>query len=369
MRRMMAFGLLILLLLVPGCWDVRDVNSAAFAVSIGIDQPSDPSVTNYKVTLEFANPVPGRPMPKSLIVSAEGKSIQQAVQRIQTGISRIISFSHLRVVIVGEEIAKRRDFKDFSNYLMKIPEVALRLRLLFVDSDEAQSLLSTTKLKYEELYASEIVALGEVQKDLSLVRTNHFFNFWLDLKRSNGTAFASRAALKDRQRVFVREGGAVYEDWRLKSWLNGYEAQAANWLVDKTHPVVVANNRDKTLTYRVTKQRVKITPVFSGGNLSFLVKVKTNGMIIEEAGEEIDFSKAVNIKKAEELFARTIKQQIESAIEKSQHELGIDYLGFGKVLKRYHPGKFGALNWPEVYPTVPIRVQVDSKVRSSGLHI
>ncbi|HEX3048442.1 MAG TPA: Ger(x)C family spore germination protein [Bacillota bacterium] len=362
----MLYLLLLLLLSTSGCWDVRDVNSMAFAVSIGIDQPADPSTAKYKVTLEFANPVPGKPIPQSLISSAEGQSIHQAVQRIQASISRTISFSHLRVLVVGELLARERDFKDISNYLMKNPEVALRLRLLFIEGDEARGLFSI-KPKYGQLLASELVAMGELQQQLSLVRTNHFYTFWLNLKNSNGTALASRAILKDEKKTFAREGAALYKNWKLIAWLDGADAQAANWLVQKTRAVVVTNDGGISFTYQVSKTDTQITPEMKDGKLSFLVKVATVGMVMEETGGDLDFSKEKNIKKVETLFTKTIKQQIESAISKSQRQLQIDYLGFGKTFKQYQPKIFKSLNWPEVYPKIPVTVEVHCKVNSTGL--
>ncbi len=90
-------------------------------------------------------------------------------------------------------------------------------------------------------------------------------------------------------------------------------------------------------------------------------------MVTEETGEEIDFSKEKNLKKVEALFTKEIKQQVESGIYKSQHELKTDYLGFGKALRKYEPEKFKSLKWQEVYPTVPVTVEVKCKVSSSGL--
>ncbi|HEX2954251.1 MAG TPA: Ger(x)C family spore germination protein [Bacillota bacterium] len=365
MRKKLLFLIcLLLFLMTSGCWDIHDVNSTAFAVSIGIDQPENPSIANYKVTLEFAKPIANKPMPESLIAGAEGKSIRQALQRIQTSISKGISLSHLRLVVIGEELAKERDFNDLSNYLFKDPEVALRLRLVFIQSNKAQAFFSV-KPKFNKLLASEVVDMSQLERRLSLVRTDFFYRFWLDLKSSKGTALGNRIVLKNGRKTFAREGAAVFKNWRLLAWLNAEEAQNANWIVERASPVVVTDGK-KSFTYQVTKQNTGIKPEFRHGKLSFLVKVKTNGMVMEETGEELDFSKERNVQKVEALLTKTIKEQIESAIHKSQHELKTDYLGFGQALKSSRPQQFNSLDWEKVYPTVPITVKVKCKVNSSG---
>jgi spore germination protein KC len=355
----------VLLLAISGCWDIRDVNHTTFALAMGIDQPVSTSTAKYRITLEFAKPVPGRPLPESLVSSAEGDSALQAIQRIQTGLNRTISLSHLRVLIIGEAIARRLDFNTLSNFLIKEPEVALRLRLLFVQGNNKVRALFHTRRNFDRLLASELVEMEKLRRELALVRTNHFYNFWRDLKNNQGVALGSRVLLKEGK--IVREGAAIYQNWKLAAWLNYAEVQAANWLVDKNRAVVVVKAGEASYTYRVSQQKIRITPILKNNKLSFLVKVTTDGMVMEEAGIHRDFSKEQNLKKVASLFGKMIRRQAEAAIAKAQHELKADYLGFGAVLKQHRPETFQALNWKEVFPTVPVKVAIVCKVSAAGL--
>ena len=257
-------------------------------------------------------------------------------------------------------------FKDIANYLFKEPKVALRLRLLFVQGDEAKSLFQI-KPQYSEMLSTELVAMFDVQEQFSLVRSNHFYKFWSDLKRNKGVAMGHRILLASGAKTMVSEGAVVYKDWKLNAWLTGEETQAANWLLKKTHAIIVVKDGANSYTYQVTKLKTKITPQVKDGKVSFAVKVTTDGMILEESGREIDFSKEGNLQKVGRLFGQIIKQQLDSAIYKSQRELKIDYLGFGKAFKQNRPQDFEKLHWETIYPTVPIKVEVNAKVSSSGL--
>jgi len=356
------------LTITPGCWDIKDVNNTAFAISIGIDKPQKPSNAKYLVTLEFTKPVTEKPNPgtQSLVTSAEADSILQAIQSIQTNISRTVSLSHLRAVIIGEEIAKEKSFKDLSNYLIREPKVALRLRLLFVQGDTARSLFYT-KLNFEQLLGAEIVSLGQSQEGLSLVRTNNFLDFMRNLNSTKGTAFGSRVTIKDKEPVFTRNGAAVYKNWKLDAWLSAEEAQAANWLVGETRPIIVANEGGNSYTYQISNWKRKITPVVTNDKISFIVKINTVGMVMEQEGKELDFSKPENLKKLEQLFPSAIKRQVSFAIDKSQNEVMADYLGFGRALQQDNPKFFKSLKWQDIYPTVPIEVQVTCKVKGYGM--
>ncbi len=354
------------LVLLAGCWDVRDVNNMAFAVTMGIDLPNDPRTAKYKVTLEFPKPTAHHPTPQSLVASGDGNSVAQAIEQIQAGISRTISFSHLRVLIVGEAIARRESFNDISNFLMKEPEVALRLRLLFTKGYEAQKLFFV-RPRYSGMLATELVAMFDTQEQFALVRTNHFFRFWSNLKRNHGVAMAQRLLLADSDKTMISEGAAIYKNWKLDSWLSGVETEGANWLLEQNQVIIVAKEGPNSYTYRVTKLKTTITPHLKAGKISFAVKVAINGMVIEEAGKAVDLSRDGNLKHLGKLFSRLIQRQIKAAVHKSQQELRSDYLGFGEVFKQNRPRDFERYDWERVYPSVPIDVEVTANVSSSGL--
>lgn len=360
--------LLPLLILTPGCWDLHDVNSIAFVLGMGIDVPSNPNNAKYKVTFQLAEPIPSHegPTTQSFVISKDADSVLQAIQLAQASLSRRISLSHLRAVVIGEDIAKRESFQDLINYLLREPDLALQLRLVFVQNAQARDLLDT-KEKFEKRPTAALVRMGCFSEQIAIVRTRDFLDFLSDLKSSNGTAYGSRALLPKGENLILRDGAAVFKDWKLVAWLNGEEVLASNWLVEKSQAVVVAKTEENTYTYEVRKKDTTFKPIINSGNPSMLVKVTTEGMVMEEYGEDFDLSNPENIKELELLFAKTIAQQVKSAIEKSQKELKADYLGFCKAFRRYEPKVFKSLNWNEVYPTMPIEVEVECKIKAYGL--
>ena len=177
----------------------------------------------------------------------------------------------------------------------------------------------------------------------------------------------SRVSIQKGENIVIRDGAAVFKDWKLVAWLSADEAQASNWLMEKTLAVVVAKEEENTYTYQVRKKDTKFKPVLDDGKPSFVVTVTSEGMLMEEAGKDLDFSKPENLKKMEELFNDAISLQVKSAIDKSQKELKTDYLGFDKAFQKYHAEAFKSLNWRDIYPTIPIEIQVNCKLKAYGL--
>jgi len=81
----------------------------------------------------------------------------------------------------------------------------------------------------------------------------------------------------------------------------------------------------------------------------------------------LDFTNPKNIEEIEKVFSQVITREVESAITKSQEDFQIDYLGFGNFLKQKKPHIYKELNWEEVFPIIPISVEVKAKIDRFGL--
>ena len=108
---------LCILTMFTGCWDLRDITNRAFVTAIGLDSPENPD-KKYKVTFEFFDPYKlKQPYSKivTLVETVEGESIGQAIEQMQGRISSTIDFTHLRLLIVGEDLAKTKHFSDLAS--------------------------------------------------------------------------------------------------------------------------------------------------------------------------------------------------------------------------------------------------------------
>ena len=360
--------LLLSLLLNSGCWDIRDVSNRAFVTAIGLDAVEGAEPLKYKVTFEIVKPLGLKYQsfePATIVETIEAESIGKAMEQLQSKISRTITLSHLRLLIIGDKLA-RRNFKDTSNFFEKHPEVALRLRLDFVQDGQAQDILNA-KPRFEKSISGEYVAVTQLEKDFSLMRTRRFYDFVSDLRSSNGNGFATRVYRPANVETTVHEGGAVFKEWKLTGWLNGDETQAANWITGRGKATVAGKTEQGVYTYQVNKKSVRLTPVNKNGQLRYRVKLKTYGNVNQEQGEQLDLSNPQNTDKLEKVFSRVIAGQVRGAVHKAQKELGVDYLGLGKNLKQHDPKTFDSINWAEIFPNVPVSVEVESNISTFGL--
>ena len=141
-----------------GCWDVKDISKRAFITAVGIDKTEETG-SNYNFTFEIVNP-PGLKDENSretanIIETIEGRSLREAVEYLQAKVSRHVFLGYLQVVLVGEEAGKE-NFKNIADMIFREPQVASRVRLMFVQDGFARDILQA-KPKLAKYVAEELV--------------------------------------------------------------------------------------------------------------------------------------------------------------------------------------------------------------------
>lgn len=107
-RKLLSLLLPILLLtLLTGCWNSRELNSLAIAVALGIDKVGDHYMVSAQVVVpsNIASSKGGDDVAVTMYKS-EGKTVFEALRRMTTVAPRKIYLPHLRVLVLGEELAK-----------------------------------------------------------------------------------------------------------------------------------------------------------------------------------------------------------------------------------------------------------------------
>ncbi|PKM79952.1 MAG: hypothetical protein CVU89_15935 [Firmicutes bacterium HGW-Firmicutes-14] len=370
-RRAVAFILLaILIVFCSGCWDLLDISERAFVSGMALDLAGDREHPAYKVTVIIWKPIRIREQSFETVTNSftvEAPTLTKAFQKLQTKISRHISFFHLRIVLIGEKLASR-DTRDIVDFIEKSPEIALRTRFAFIRDEKPNSIIKANP-SFERSIAGELANLVHPDKRLGLMKSTNYLTLVRELDESKGTALGTEITIEedDSETIPVSEGAAVIKDWKLAGWLNGEETQAANWFNGGPTAVIEGKLDGGTFSYFVDNKSARIEPIIDGNQLRFKVKIKTIGLILEEKLKQKDLSKPKTLARLEKEFARVIERQVNNAIEKSQNEFEADYLGFGRALKSSFPEVYDRIKWQEVYPKVPIWVNVEAKISRYGI--
>ena len=101
------FVLLILSVLLTGCWDRRELNELGITLALGIDKVED----EYQVTAQVV--VPSEISTKSstgrspvTLFHANGETVYEALRKLTKNSPRKIYPGHLRMLVIGEDLAE-----------------------------------------------------------------------------------------------------------------------------------------------------------------------------------------------------------------------------------------------------------------------
>ena len=372
----------ILLFLIPlmaaGCWDMIDIEKYAFVTALGIDSLEEQSAADQR-GLPHLNPPPRMHLtmeifsPRlfkmekdkhSIVIHQSADALMEALKLAQSQIPNRITLVHLRLLIIGEEYA-RQGIKEVIETLRNDPSIASRFRLVFLQEGRAEAALESRAIPEGSI--TEVFAeTGERDPAYGFHTTVNFNYLKEQLMNSNGTAYCTRLHLSEN-RWTQKAGAAVLKDWKLVGWLNPFEVRSANWITGKINQTSVSvENEEMRAVYHVTNVKVRIKTTVGEGQPRFLVSVKTDGVL--SYIDQVPGGTMTNeyLKKIETAMAQKVSEEIRLAVEKAQKEFQADYLGFNQALENSHPAVYRSLDWEEVFPTVPVDVEVEARITRLG---
>lgn len=379
--------LLLFLLFVEGCWDYRELNELSLAMAMGVDRDAD--TDGFRVTFQIVNPKEiasrngsGRTVPV-VVYSDTEQSLFRAIRKVALHGSRRINLQHLRVMIIGEKLA-REGVKDVFDFMERDHESRLTTRVYIARGSDAEDVLKTLTL-IDEIPANAILgkvklsetAVGE-NYEVALIDAVHgVFSKTAGLAISGikqsgsaemGQKISNLQYAEPRTKLDV-SGMAVLKKGKLVGWLNGNDARGVTW---------VNNKLKSTIMDLDCKQKGKIGIETYHSATKIKAEVKDRRPIIHimirqtgkvgEAECPIDLTKTSEVRKLEQQWEEETKLEVEDAV-KAVQRMDTDILGFGKAFERDQPKAWKKMEkkWEDIFPKIKTEVAVETTILRTGM--
>ncbi|TDT61311.1 Ger(x)C family spore germination protein [Fonticella tunisiensis] len=386
MKKGMALIITLIMLtnFLTGCWSKRELNELAIASAIGIDKSGD----GYQVTVEVINPSEisaekgtGQRSPV-VIFSATGKTVFEALRRITLESPRRVYLSHIRVVVLGEELA-RDGIAKIIDFLSRDSEFRIDFYILAAKNTKAESVLKVLT-QLEKIPANKIaqgleisekswssthaVKLDELTNDFTSDGKNPVLT-GITLSGNADTGMTLENLKSSKLSSIQRIGNlAVFKKDRLVGWLSEEESLGYNYVmgnVKSTITTVECPGGGK-LSVEVLRTKSNIKGKIENGKPKAKVELSMEGNI-GESECDLDLTKPENIRQIEDALEEVVKEKKKLAIGKAQN-LGSDIFGFGETIRRENPKAWKELKekWNEEFERLSVDVSVDAKIRRTG---
>jgi spore germination protein KC len=166
-------------------------------------------------------------------------------------------------------------------------------------------------------------------------------------------------------------GAAVFKKDKMVGESSEKVMQGVIWIRNKikTYTATIKiDGTDKQVSLNPVNARINLIPKIQGEKWSMTIKVKTEGVIVEN-GTTLDPMDAGFLNVLEKSFEQDVKERIQLAVDVVQHQLKADIFEFATEFHRKYPKRWKQEkeHWDEGFPKVQVNIEVHAHILRPGL--
>ena len=373
----------IVIVSLTGCWSGKEIDTLAVAVCTGIDKVEGGYVLTQQVIDPKSVTAESKVESPVIVYSDFGRDLFEIKRKLTNQSPRKVYSSHLRMVVLGEDIAKSgiRDIIDFfsrghefrTDFYFVIAKGTTAQNLLGVLTPletipgmELYDSLDTSQQNWASVKKTRIIELinsidqegiNPVITGLELIeRTENVSSTW-DLSKA--------VQIKNLK---YNDLGAFKDD-KLVGWLSEEESKGYNYIVGYVKSTVEHVHYDKNvkIALEVIKASSAIKVFMDKDEPVIEVTIKTL-QDVETVEGQFDVADTGNKEIINKLSEDSIKQICNKSIERAQNELKSDIFGFGEAIHRQYPKLWDKIkhDWNNYFQKVKVNLKVYVKLRNLG---
>jgi len=356
--------------LLSGCWNYKEVEQLSIVSGATIDMVEKDKVL---VTVEIISVKqdPKQSALEPVYIQAIGDTFFDAVRQMVAVQGKRLYWSHAKVIVLGEEVAKR-GVSHVLDFLNRDAEIREDMWVL-LSRENTASAIFYAKPETESIQAYELDYTLRAQKAISRYPAVELYRFLDMISSKNTTAILPTLKLiyeRGKTTTYVT-GSAIIKSDKLIGYLNEQESKSLLWIREELKGgLFVVRNAGKVgidVTLEINKSKTEIKPFVEDNKLIMKVYVDVDVNIAEIMGRE-DFISEDGRNSLKKEAEKQIKKSLDNLIEKSQKELKADLFGFGETIERSIPGIPENIieDWDEFFIDLETLVDVNVTITGSG---
>lgn len=364
------------LFLLSGCWSSIELNERAFVQMILLDKSKEGIELTVALPLTnrlipgMAGGTGGRGEPHTFLTHS-GTDISQAYRRIQTDLSRKISFGQTRIIVIGQELAEE-GLEPILDFLAREPTFHINASL-FVTSGNAKQVIKVPPIF--ERFTTDILG---AYVELNNVVTTTIVDF-LQANYRGGDIVIPLLVFEQKnieeekpkeQTWMGTDGAALFKKGKLVGRLSTGEMRAGLWILGqlKDAEITVASPTDgKDISFIINQAHTRIKPRITGETISIDIYNKADAGLIS-TDSNMDLRNLNHLKALEQSLNEKVNNAIIQAIDKTK-EVQSDVFHFGQYVDWNYPRAWKRVrsHWRQLYSdSVKIDVHTEVDIKRLG---
>ena len=379
---------LCLSVLLTGCWDLIEIEQYFFISTMGIDvykgeahvvdeaeKESEENRLTEKDRFIITYVSPDlRAIGKNatsenprIIMASVSNNPYETTKELATRTNRNFTFRHTKVVLLGEEVARNREYMiEIFDNLGRHEQLSRKLNVL-VAKGTAKEIINI-EAPYEPVTGYLINQIMSKKQGSSRYNDMVLEEILTELYFSGNVLIPRAIAGGGEVKV---AGSGIIKNYELIGWLGEIENISAMFLMDRVNTAVLnIEHENAILPYVITNSRTKPRVTVEDGKIRYTVNIDTDGYIQQykiEAEEKLTEQKTIS--HIEQKLEDVLAKQVRSTFEKLQKEFKVDVLGVGRYISKHNPKLWEEVkdDWEEIFTNIEFEVHVDAKLRRIGM--
>lgn len=361
-------------ILLSGCWDRREINDVAFVLANAFDVGQN-KMNRETILVALPGQMGGATgggggtsgKAPYYTDSADGTSISEDALRLQFRMARVLNFSHRRVIVIGHELAEQ-GIRYILDIMARYPQNRITTYFVMAEAGKGEELLKA-KPHLERFPGEAIreilslnpagkVSLKEVWEKLSKPGVDFVLPVFKTVK-SMGKESTSEISLS---------GIALFSGQKVKGIMTGDEAQALLSMINKfqAHREVLDLKKNQRVVVFTEMGKNKLELLNNKPPFRYRITIRGEGSIVENTSS-LDFANEQDVRKAEQLWGKTVKMNVEHVVEnmKKWHS---DVIGAGNLVYQLYPQTWSSVQdkWYKHLAESQFEVKVDMHIIRVG---
>ncbi|MDP4118494.1 MAG: Ger(x)C family spore germination protein [Bacillota bacterium] len=362
--------IIFLLMITTGCWNYREVDKLFVVAGVAFDKGK---TERYAVTVEAIYMSGGKDtkmMPKT--ISAEGKTMFDAVRNIISVSGKRLYWSDNKVVIISKDIASE-GVTNILDWIVRDSETREDTPILVSRGETAKEIFGGETT--EPILSFALNDILENEKSLGKAQIINISDYEIASNTKGASVAIPAIHLKQENEKKTPEimGTAIIKNDKFAGFLDGEETKCLYFIRDEiTYGVLTEeirkNNEQNLISLEILKSKTKVTPIVKNNNIKFNIDIETRVAIDEINGKGNFFSEKA-VKKLEKTAETSLTAQIEAFIKKMQLDYDADIFGFATKLWEDNPKTYKRVikNWDEIFKGLQVHVQSKIIIENSAL--
>lgn len=374
--------LILLLPLLSGCYNYRELNELGITTAVSIDYKDN----NFYVIAEVINPIKQQDASSSnnspfVNYNSSSSSLQDAFRKVVLESPRQLYAAQLEIIVLSEEVVNNH-LEEVLEYFARDPEARTEIKMIVAKTEDSTKAITLQTL-LTSLSSSNIIKSLDLQsKVLGMdypVTLNELLNMYIDpyleVVLPSMTLYGNYEIGDEKENITTSspkaivkiDGSTITKDNKILGYLDLEESKILNLINGKLKETIIKMNYyDGYIIFE--PNRIKVSRELDIKNN--IIKINISGYSkTKEIQSNIDLKDPKEVKKLNKALNMELEKKITDTFNSIREKYGTDVFGFQELYYRtnYKYFKENCTNWYEdIYPKIKLEVKANVRLYEKG---